>query len=253
MHSLFETVFYQPLFNLLIAIYNVLPSHDLGLTILILTLLVRIILVPLSWHQIRAQSEIQELQPLLAELKEKYKDDKQGFATAQMQLFQEKKINPLASCLPVLIQLPFLLGLFYVFQNGLESKDLQLLYSFVQRPETLNHTFLGLFSVTDKHNLILAVLVGASQFVQMKLMMPKQKKTENSEKKADDFSSILNTQMTYVMPLMIGYMSYTFPSGLGIYWFVQTVFITVQQLFFMRKMKKPLDTSSIPTTASIVK
>ncbi len=236
MHELFITLFYQPLLNLLIFIYNTIPGHDLGVSILLLTLLVKAILFPLSWKQIVAQQQMQEMQPRIQAIKEKHKDDKQAFMQAQMELFKEHKVNPLASCLPLLVQLPFLIALFYVFRSGIQAKDLNLLYPFIINPGTLNHTFLGLFSVTTNHNIILAVITGVLQFFQAKLMLPKaQPKKENA--KEDDFATIMNQQMLYMMPIFTGIMSYQFPSGLGIYWAMQTLLAVLQQKLFMRKKK----------------
>lgn len=240
MQDFFVTFFYQPLLNLLVFIYNLVPGHDLGIAIILLTLLVRAILLPLAWKQMEAQKQLSELQPLLQELKGKHKDDRQAFARAQMELFQERKVNPLASCLPLLVQFPFLIALFYVFQNGIESKDFNLLYPFVQNPGVLHHTFLNVFSLTDKGNIILAVLVAGSQYIQTKMLLPSLASKPKAERSTEeDFSRAMNTQMLYLMPVLIGYMSYTFPSGLGLYWFVQTLAAIAQQIYFLKKFPSP--------------
>ncbi|MBI4239386.1 membrane protein insertase YidC [Candidatus Uhrbacteria bacterium] len=233
MYDLFILFFYQPLLNLLIFIYNSLPGHDLGIAIVVLTIVVKALLFPLSWKQIKAQAEMQKMQPLIAELKEKHKDDKQALMQAQVALFKEHNVNPLASCLPLLIQLPFLIALFYVFQNGIQAKDLNLLYSFVANPGTLNHTFLGWFSVTQNHNIVIAVITGALQFIQTKMMMPAMPKPQKG--KEEEFATIMNKQMLYMMPVLTGFISYQFPSGLGLYWSVQTLLGIAQQLFFFKK------------------
>src|SRR3990167_6231456 len=121
MIEFFNAVFYQPLFNLLIFLYTILPGHDLGIAIILLTVFVKIILFPLSWKQTDAQYKMQELQPKLKEIKEQHKDNKEALALAQIQIFKDHKINPLSSCLPLLVQFPFLIALFYVFQNGIKG------------------------------------------------------------------------------------------------------------------------------------
>ncbi|MBI4253108.1 membrane protein insertase YidC [Candidatus Uhrbacteria bacterium] len=232
MQELFTAVFYQPLLNLLIWTYNILPNHDLGLSIIILTILVKLALYPLSWKQLESQKQLQDIQPKIEALKAQYKDDKQGLAQAQMKFFKEEKINPLSSCLPLLVQLPFLIALFYVFTNGLKDEGYaNLLYPFIQNPGTLNHTFLGLFSLSQSQNIILAVIVGGIQFWQSKLMIAKRPpKVPGS--KDEDMAAVMSKQMMFFMPIITGVMTYQFPSGLGLYWFFQTVLAIGQQYLF---------------------
>ncbi len=240
MKELFQTIFYQPLLNLLIFIALIFPGHDLGAAIILLTLLVKLLLAPLSWKQIQAQIALQEVQPEMERLKEVHKNDKQALAQAQMELFKEKKINPLSSCLPLLIQLPFLFALYYVFIDGVGSaeKIIPLLYSFVAYPEGINTVFLGMLSLTTAHNIPLAILVAAVQYLQTRLLMPPQKKQDGEKKTEPDMASIMNKQMLYFVPILTGVMSYQFPSALGLYWFTQTALGILQQLLFLRMKKK---------------
>lgn len=234
--NLFTSLFYQPIFNLLIWLYNILPTHDLGIAILLLTIIIKVVLLPFSIAQIKAQRALQELQPHLEELKGKHKDDKAALASAQMQLFSEKKINPLASCLPLLIQLPFLFALFYVLSEGLKNgARYDLLYPFVANPGTLNTMFLGWFSLVDKGNIALAILNGLAQFAQVKMIMPAQapKKSEGAQ---EDMAAMMNKQMTFVMPIMIGFVSYTFPNGIGVYYLAQTALqVAFQAVVYQKK------------------
>lgn len=232
MQELFTAIFYQPLLNLLIWIYNILPNHDLGLSIIILTILVKVVLAPLSWKQLASQKQLQDIQPKIEELKSQYKDDKQGLAQAQMKFFQEEKINPLSSCLPLLVQLPFLIALFYVFTNGLKDDGYaSLLYPFIQNPGTLNHTFLGLFSLSQNQNIVLAVITAGVQFWQSKLMTAK-RPPKVAGAKDEDMAAVMSKQMMFFMPIITGVMTYQFPSGLGLYWFFQTVLAIGQQYLF---------------------
>ena len=242
MIEFFNAVFYQPLFNLLIFLYTILPGHDLGIAIILLTVFVKIILFPLSWKQTDAQYKMQELQPKLKELKEQHKDNKEALALAQIQIFKDHKINPLSSCLPLLVQFPFLIALFYVFQNGIKGgESLSLLYPFIQNPGALNETFLGALSLVSKHNIPLAVITAGLQFWFMKISIP-QKHTEKKEKKDskadEDFATIMNQQMVVFMPLMTGVMAYQFPNGLGLYWVAQTALSIIQQYGFLILRKK---------------
>lgn len=239
MKELFTTIFYQPLFNLLIFFYNIIPGHDLGVAIILLTIFVKIILFPLSWRQTEAQIKMQELQPKLKELKEQHKDSKEALALAQIQIFKDHKINPLSSCLPLLIQFPFLIALFYVFQSGLKGASLSLLYPFIQNPGSLNETFLGVLSLTSKNMLFLAALAAGLQFWFMKISLPQKDVKKQKEKKDDeDFTAIMNQQMIFFMPLMTGVMTYQFPNGLGLYWVAQTVLSIIQQYWFLMLREK---------------
>ena len=238
MQELFTAICYQPLLNLLIWIYNVLPNHDLGLTIIILTILVKLILYPLSWKQLVSQKQLQDIQPKIEELKERYKDDKQGLAQAQMKFFQEEKINPMASCLPLLVQLPFLIALFYVFSNGLKDNGYaNLLYPFVQNPGALNHTLLGWFSLSQGQNIILALATAGAQFWQSKLMTAK-RPPKVPGAKDEDMAAMMSKQMLFFMPIITGVMTYQFPSGLGVYWFFQTVLAIGQQYLFNMRTQR---------------
>ncbi len=242
MMQLFSTIFYQPLFNLLIFFYNVLPGHDLGIAIILLTIFVKVVLFPLSWKQTEAQYKMQELQPKLKEMKEQHKDNKEALALAQIQIFKDHKINPLSSCLPLLVQFPFLIALFYVFQNGLKGGEaFSLLYSFIQNPGTLNETFLGVFSLVSKNNVLLAVITAGLQFWFMKISMTQKdtkKEKEKKNSKDEDFATIMNQQMVLFMPLMTGVMAYQFPNGLGLYWVAQTALSIIQQYGFLLMRKK---------------
>ncbi|MEK7648759.1 MAG: YidC/Oxa1 family membrane protein insertase [Patescibacteria group bacterium] len=244
MKELFETLLYHPFFNLLIFFYSVLPIHDLGIAIILLTILVKVILWPISWQQLKAQKSLQELQPKIKALQQQHKDDKQALGVAQMQLFTEHKVNPLTSCLPSLVQIPFLIALFYTFINGLKEHDFSILYSFIQQPQVLQEAFLGTFSLTASHNIPLAIVVGAAQFVQAWMLLPK---TEARVKgsKDEDMTAMMNKQMTYMMPIMTGYFSYIFPSGLGLYWFTHSLLSILQQWLFVRATPAPPPPSTL--------
>lgn len=231
---MFETLLYQPLFNLLIFLYNVLPGENLGLAIIVLTILIKLALFPLSIKSIRSQKLMQDLQPKLEELKRKYKDQKEKLAKETMALYKQQKINPLSSCLPLLIQLPFLIAVYKVFMEGLKSEEnFSLLYSFVQNPGQLNHIFLGFLDLS-KPNIPLALLTAIIQFWQTKMLMhKKQPKIESA--KDENMMAIMNKQMLYFMPIMTFIIGMKFPSGLVLYWLVVTLLTGLQQVYFLKK------------------
>src|SRR4030042_6470119 len=143
----YNLIFYQPLFNFLIWLYNVIPGHDIGLAILFLTIAIRVILFPLYYQSIKSQKALQDIQPKVDELRKQYKEDQEKLAKELMILYKNEKVNPFSSCLPLLIQLPFLLALYQVFIHGLKSQRMEMLYSFIANPGMINPISLGFFDL----------------------------------------------------------------------------------------------------------
>lgn len=231
MKFLFDTLFYDPIFNLLVFLYDIIPGYDLAIAIIILTVALRLVLWPLSKKSFVAQRELTELQPKQAALRDKYKDDREKLMQETMKLYKEHKINPLSSCLPILIQLPFLLALFWVLQNINDPSSLSALYSFVPNPGSIEP--IGLFGWLDLStpSYVLALMAGAAQFWQGWMLQKRrpQPKTEGSQD--EDFSAIMNKQMAYVMPVVTIIIATRFASGLSLYWFLSTFLMAAQQWY----------------------
>ena len=230
---MFTTIFYQPILNLLVWFYNILPGHDIGLAIIVLSVVIKLVLYPLSNKSIKSQKALQNLQPKIQELKEKYKDDKEAMTKGMMELYKQEKVNPLSSCLPLLIQLPFFWAVFRVFRNELTNGSLSLIYPFIYNPGSLSPMAFGLINLAEP-NWVLAVLAGLSQFLQVKLM-PKPKMPVGG--KEETMGAIMNKQMTYVMPALTVFITLSLPSGLALYWFITTVLTILQQLIVFKKEK----------------
>jgi len=238
MISLWNTIFYQPLFNLLVWFYNVIPGHDIGLAIIVVTVLIKVLLYPFSLQSLKAQKSLTDLQPKIDELKIKYKDQKEEMSKAMMNLYKENKVNPLSSCLPVLIQLPFLIAVYQVFIHGLGSQGLENLYSFVANPGHINPVSLGFLDLS-KSNIVLAVLAGAAQFWQTKIMPRSQPPKKMPGAKDESMTAAVNKQMLYFMPVVTVLVGASLPGGLTFYWFLTTILTVAQQyLYFFRKNKK---------------
>ena len=232
---IFHEVLYRPLFNGLILIYNYLPIHDLGLAMILLTVIVRLILYPLVTKQFRSQKAMSALQPKLQEIKKKY-PNREEQTKKTMELYKEEGVHPASGCLPLLIQLPVLIALYQVFFNGLDPKSLSALYSWVAKPETINHIAFGFLDLA-KANVVLAVTAGIAQFVQTKMMLPKK---QASVKKSDepDIASMMNTQSLYVMPIITVVIGLRFPAGLSLYWVVTTLLGIYQQILINKEPTK---------------
>lgn len=241
--SLFNTILYQPIFNVFIGLYNVIPAHDAGAVILIMTFLIRVLVYPLTSQAIKSQKSMQELQPKMQEVKEKYKDDQQKQATALMALYKEHKVNPLTSCLPILIQLPVLIALYMVLRDGLVSSDLSKnLYSFVSNPGVINPMAFGFLDL-KKTNIILAIFAGAAQYFQASNMLTT-KAPSNAGKGAldENMTAMMNKQMKYMMPVLTVFIGMGLPSGLTLYWFFSTLLTWLQQVL-LNKKKNDSDSS----------
>jgi YidC/Oxa1 family membrane protein insertase len=229
---MFHTIFYQPIFNLLVFLYNSVPGHDLGVAILLLTLLIRLILYPLSKSAIKSQKELQLIQPEIEALKEKYKDNKEKMGPELMSLYKERKINPFASCLPTLIQLPFLFAIYRVFYDGLtKESSLSALYAFVANPGSLNTIAFGFVDLAHK-NILLAVLAGLAQFWQSRMLLGGQAAN------AGGMSAMMNKQMLYFMPVITIFIGSSLPAGLTMYWLFTTLFSVFQQYLILGKNNK---------------
>ena len=144
---IFHIVFYQPLYNLLLFIYGIIPIRDFGIAVILITIVVKLVLYPFSQQSIKAQRSMLELQPKINSLKDRFKDDKQAQAKALMELYKEHKVNPFSSCLPLLVQLPFLIALYRVFLTGLNNTGVADLYPFIHNPGVISGLSFGILGL----------------------------------------------------------------------------------------------------------
>lgn len=236
MKALFNAIIYQPIFNLFVGLYALIP--DVGAVILLVTLIIKIVLYPLTKKSIQAQKELTELQPKLEALKQKHKGDQQALAQETMKLYKEHKVNPFGSCLPILIQLPIFLALYWVFQAGLTSNDFSQLYGFIPNPGSINTTTLGFLDLS-KPNVLLAILAGLAQYWQAKMMIAKRPpKAAGAGAKDEDMAAMMNKQMLYFMPILTVFIGMSFPGGLALYWLFSTVFTIAQQYLIFKDHKQ---------------
>jgi len=238
MLALFHTIIYQPLYNILIFLYNVVPGKDFGISIILLTILLRTILIPLYKKQIESQQKMQELQPKIKALQEKTKNDKEQQTKQLMELYKEHKTNPFSGCLPLIVQMVFLIAIYRVLisisSNGLKI-DASQLYSFVADPGTINQFFIHLVDLT-KPSIAIAVLAAAAQYFQTKMLMKNQVQPQKStDDSKPDIAQMMSKQMIYLGPLMTLFIGIKFPAGLSLYWLAGTIFMLVQQIMIEKK------------------
>ncbi|MFT7183708.1 MAG: YidC/Oxa1 family membrane protein insertase [Oceanicoccus sp.] len=222
-----RTIIYTPMLNALVAIVSYIPGHVLGFAVIILTLIMRTLLLIPSQKGFEAQNKMQEVQPKLEKLKAKHKDDQSRLAQETMLLWKEHKVHPLSSCLPMLIQLPIFLALFYVIQAGLSPDRSIFIYDFLAGFDLnlVDPQFLG-WNLFDRSLIILPIIVGTLQFIQMQIMMAKK---DNKAKGAAEVETA-NKMMRYLMPLMIAFFTSQMPAAVGIYWGTNTSYGIIQQL-----------------------
>ena len=180
---------------------------NFGVSIIIVTILIKIMLLPLTLKQDTSMKEMKKLQPELEKIKEKYANDKHMLNIKTMELYKEHKVNPLGGCLPLLLQLPILFALFGVLRNGIIPKDSSFLWLKLSVPDPFY---------------VLPVLNGAVSFFQQKLMGS-----------ADSNPQMKN--MMYIFPIMMIMFSLKMPSGLQLYWLTSSILAVVQQYFIMKK------------------
>jgi YidC/Oxa1 family membrane protein insertase len=269
MLELFHTVLVNPIINILVALYQLLNAihlpYALGFAIIGLTVVIRAVLYPLMHSQLKASKKMQDLAPHLNTLKEKHKGDSKKLQEAQMALYKEHGVNPLAGCLPLLIQFPLLIALYNVLsyyvtlspQKAMQEINQIVYFPWLRLTEPWNTTFFGLPLGAHPSQLFAAVplillipvITGVLQFIQSKMMMSapaaptipdpvlkkgkKQKtlvkKEEPKKEEAADFAKTFQTQSLYIFPLMLGYLSFSFPIGLSLYWNTFTHFGILQQ------------------------
>lgn len=203
----------QFLYNLTAAIG--IPNY--GIAIIIFTIIIKLLLLPLTTMQVRSMRAMQEIQPKVAEIQKKYKNDPEKANQAVMELYQKHRVNPFSGCLPLLIQMPILYALFAALRNFFSPEN---------HPAYVNmeHAkFLWIPNLGQPDPYILPILAMIFTFLQQRINSP-----------AGNVDQTQKT-MLYVMPLFMGWISRSFPAGLAIYWIVYSIMSALEQLFLRRK------------------
>lgn len=254
---MWDALFIQPLLNGIILFYKL--TGNLGIAIIVFTVFIRLVLVPLTIPGMKQAQKMKEVAPYLERLKLRYKNDRQGLAQAQMELYRQKGVNPAAGCLPQVFQMALLFALFQVFIRVLsgpvdvvkinpllypalkiEEEDMlttKFLYLDLAKPDVLH--FSGFpFPLPGVFVLLSAVAL----YLSFKMTMPAVKKEEKVAQKTatatDDFMVSMQKSMLWMFPLMTIFTGFAFPAGLALYWFVYSVFQAGQQYTFNRAQKK---------------
>ncbi len=234
--NFFHAVFYQPLYNVIVFFYDV-AWYDFGIAIILTTLLLKVVLIPLTNKQIASQKQLQEVQPKIKALQHKYKDDKERQTKEIMNFYKENKVNPFGGCLPLIIQMFFFFAIYRIIfntsNNGFNVHAADL-YTFVANPGSINHLFLNFLDLTAP-SIALAVLTAIAQYVQLKMMMKNQPKPEEKPASTEpDIATMMNKQMVVLMPIMILVFGIKLAAALTLYWLVSTLFMIGQQQYILK-------------------
>lgn len=250
MKEIWNLLLYQPIVNALIFLYQLL-FQNFGLAIIVLTVAIRLLLFPLTRTSMQAAQKMKELSPEISRLKKKHGKDKQAFAKAQMELYKKHGANPAAGCLPQIVQIIILIALFQAFNQVLRPNgDMiqrinEVLYPSLQLPvDTLINVKFWYLELTKPDVFRLGsipfplpglFLLAAAfvQFLSTKMMAPVmatiKKEAKKTPEKKDDMTTMMQSQMSYMFPLMTIFIGYSFPSGLTLYWFVFSLSTAIQQ------------------------
>lgn len=233
--GLFHAAFYEPIHNALVALVSFMPGGDIGLAVVVLTLFIRLILLPFSLSAARTQRAMKDLQPKIQELKEKHKGNKELEAKGMLDLYREARVNPFSSILIVLIQLPLLLALYLVFfRETFASIDPSKLYAFTPIPETTTLLFLGLVAVSGK-SIVLSVLAGITQYLQAQAAMKGSMQPSGTGMQAD-FQKVMGFQLRYVFPFIIAAISYTTSGAIALYFITTNIAGFLQEKYVTRTL-----------------
>lgn len=225
----------RPLYNAVVWLYTALPWRDAGLAIIVLTAVVRLGLWPLFWKAQKSQREMALLHPEIKRIQERYKNNREEQTRALMELYRNRRVNPFSGCVFAILQAPALIALYWVFLHIFDEGRLTsaYLYSFIEAPEVFNPIAFGFLDLS-KPNIYFGIIAAAIQYAQLKLAAsPPPAPTTDTAK--GDFSHIMQRQMTFILPLLILYLAYVFPSAPILYWTVFNCIAMLQDTIMKRQ------------------
>lgn len=237
--AFFHNFLYLPIYNLLVFLADVVPGGDVGLAVIGATVIVKLILMPLSLRAVRTQRQMKLIEPELKEVREKYKNDKERQAKEMLALYKKHNVRPFASILGILIQLPIVIALYLVFSKGdIFNVDPSLLYAFVPVPENLSPLFLGVLPVAGA-SFALAILAALAQAAHARLSVPMPAASEGKERSmSEDMGRMMAVQARFVLPIIVGVIGYITSGAVALY-FITASLVGILQEAVVRRMKHP--------------
>lgn len=236
MITFFRTIFFVPLYNLLVHLITILPGNSVGFAVIVVTVLVKLILLPFHIKTVVSQIQLKKLQPEMDRIKEEG-GDRTEQARKTMELYKKYGVNPLSGCLPVLIQIPVVISLYYVFFQGFVFNT-EILYSGVVIPETIRTTFFG--ADLSEKSIVLAILAGITQFFQI-VVTNKRTTVQSGNSLQAQIGKSLQFQMKYILPLFIMFIAYRISGAVALYWVVNNLVSIIIELIITKKYQdKPI-------------
>lgn len=240
---MFHEVFYKPMYNVLVYILSVLPTHDVATAVVILTICVKFFLLPLSKKMFLTQITQRKIQPIISKLQQEYKDNRQMLGLKMMEVYKEHKMNPFSSILLMLIQIPIVFALYFVFANGgLPALKIEDLYSFTPHIINVQHILWGIDFT--KASVYIGIFAALFQYIQIRLSLNNMNTNAETDKKSLTElkpEEVLQRQMTFMMkyfiPIVILLASLKVSSAVALYWIVSSLFMIAQELYFRKKYK----------------
>lgn len=227
--SVFHMIVYKPLYNALIVLVDTVPWHDVGLAVIALTIAVKFVLYPLSLRVARTQEKTRTIAPQIEDIKKKHKGDRQGENKALLALYRENNIHPFSGILLLLVQLPILFGLYFVFAGGgLPAIHQDFLYSFVSPPGGVRMEFFGMLDMAARGSIVLAFLAGITQFFYARMVSMPEPSGEAGTFQ-HDIAKSFQVQIKYVLPIIVAGISYTLSAAVPLYWITSNLFMVAQE------------------------
>jgi len=220
MSYIYHLFFFDPLYNFFLFLFRVLPWADAGMIVILLTVLVRLILYPLSRKAVLTQARMSEIAPDLEKIKEKYKDKPEEQARQTLALYKQKKVNPFSGILVIIIQIPVIFALYQVF---------------LRLPEGVDTTLLGFFDISGK-SVLFALLAAISTYFQFHISTAG-KKAPQGNSFGDNLAKSMHVQMRYIFPVIAFFISYQISAVIALYWFTTNLFSIGQEVFVRRYLK----------------
>lgn len=227
---MFNLIFVQPLFNALVFLYEYATFQDLGLAIILLTIIIRIILYPLFWKSFHNQTIIQKLQPEIQKIQHDHKHNREEQAKVLLELYRSHRVNPFSSFILIAIQLPILIALYKVFLDGISLETLTNLYNFTAAPAEINHLFLNLINLSERSILIVG-LAAVFQYWHGRLTLPKIESGQETPPAVK-----MAKQMVWLGPILTVVILYSLPAAVGLYWLTTSIFSLLQQVYINKQI-----------------
>ena len=233
MGNLFNVILHQPMFNGLVFLYKYVAFEDLGVAIILLTVIIRLILYPLFYHSFKNQTLMQKIQPEIQKIQHDHKNDREKQSQALLALYKQHKVNPFSGFFLILVQLPILIVLYKLFLVGLTPESFSNLYSFLTPPAEIHNISLGLIDLKAR-SIVIVVLAAILQYLQGKLSLPKR----SGSAQDDSPTARMARNMIFIGPVLSIVILINLPAAIGIYWLTSSAFSIVQQLIINKTLRK---------------